>query len=29
MILICTYGLDKNKYSIGLIDNVLDMNDLF
>ena len=29
MVLICTYGLDKNKYSIGLIDNVLDMNALF
>ena len=29
MVLICTYGLTKNQYSIGLIDNVLDMNDLF
>ena len=29
MVLICTYGLEKNQHSIGLIDSVLDMNDLF
>lgn len=27
--LITTYGLAENKHSLGLIDNVLDMNDLF
>ena len=26
MVMICTYGLEKNKHSIGLIDNVLIIN---
>jgi len=29
IVLISTFGLDKNKYSIGLIDNSLDVNSLF
>jgi uncharacterized protein len=29
MVLITTFGLVKNKHSLGLVDNVLDMNVLF
>jgi hypothetical protein len=29
MVLITTLGLVKNKHSLGLVDNVLDMNALF
>lgn len=29
IVLITTFGLIKNKHSLGLVDNVLDMNDLF
>lgn len=29
VVLITTFGLLKNKHSLGLVDNVLDMNDLF
>jgi uncharacterized protein len=29
MVLITTFGLVKNKHSLGLVDNVLDMNALF
>ena len=29
MVLITTFGLIKNKHSLGLVDNVLDMNVLF
>jgi hypothetical protein len=27
--LITTYGLKQNSHSLGLVDNVLEMNDLF
>ncbi|HMP29695.1 MAG TPA: ATP-binding protein, partial [Saprospiraceae bacterium] len=29
LVLITTFGLQNNKYSLGFIDTVLDMNDLF
>jgi len=29
IVMITTFGLAKNKYSIGLVDNILDMNALF
>jgi uncharacterized protein len=29
MVLITTFGLLKNKHSLGLVDNTLDMNALF
>jgi uncharacterized protein len=29
IVLITTFGLLKNKHSLGLVDNVLDMNALF
>ena len=29
IVLITTYGLVQNKYSLGLVDNVLGMDELF
>jgi uncharacterized protein len=29
IVLLTTFGLIKNKHSLGLVDNVLDMNALF
>ena len=29
IVIITTFGLSKNKHSLGLIDNVIDMHDLF